>query len=229
MKSFLVKLLILLFTSLLFFSIGRCYQYYVIEITPIKEILIDDERLTLVPENTSYLALKSVKTDENCSLVKAGVEKNNSTESIKGHVEQLANMKDKLLQDISRKVENAKSAEQLVNNLSLLKTVSKANLTDIQIAKVLSFIPQSSDKAIELTLLHELSGLMTEDYLPYLETSFYSNDDDVLEEAFLRLEELGGTQATQSYLDWFANHPTNEFVRIQAKKLQQNSDNFILN
>jgi len=205
--------------SLLFFYFGRYYQYIAEDTKPVNASLGNEVHITKKIIHSESLATESSKNDERCFVYK---ETDNNKEKLEQNITQLAEMKVNLVQEVSIKIESSLSATILAENLQLLRTITNENLTILQIEKIVSLLPHSASTSTELNLLNELAGKMSEEYLPYLEASFYSSDDDVLEEAFLRLEELGNTQTTQNYLDWFAVHPTNEFVRTQAKKILSN-------
>ena len=68
-------------------------------------------------------------------------------------------------------------------------------------------------------MLASLEGKVAPNVLKDLEPLLYSDNEDVSEEAFLRLEELGVNSSTKAYFDQLALNSKSEWVRNKAKQM----------
>jgi hypothetical protein len=68
-------------------------------------------------------------------------------------------------------------------------------------------------------MLASLEGKVTPTVLKDLEPLLYANNEEVAEEAFLRLKDMGVNSSTKSYFDQLAVNSQSEWVRNQASKM----------
>lgn len=120
--------------------------------------------------------------------------------------------------ELLAKMEAETSPRRLFQQARQLMTLNKGKMNQTIIGKLLQN-GQALDMRQQSALLMMLQNAVTPATLNDLYPFLYSPYEEVYEEAFLRLQDLGLTEQTRPYFEDTAQYGQNEWVRREAKRV----------